>query len=169
MLEPSRPRLSAARASTFLLVVPRRILDETVGELRARSAGWRESACVWAGTRDGGVKQVIFHHHIGDDHAGPLSLELPESAKLDLYARLASGKQFVLALLHTHPEDWVGLSLIDRQNQISSRVGFWSIVLPHYARNEWDAAEIGFHVRADRGWVTLTVDEATQALTVMET
>jgi len=148
----TRPGIHPPSLPDTRLVVPRHVLERTVVELRARSAGWRESACVWTGTRDGHVTEVLFHHELGDDQATALSLELPEDAKFALYERLAARSESLLALLHTHPEDWVGLSWIDQRNQVSSRIGFWSIVLPYYAAKDWDEAEIGFHIRCDRGW-----------------
>jgi hypothetical protein len=162
MSEYSWPRLPTAKATISRRLVPRSIVEETVCELRSRSAGWRESAAIWAGHRDGTVNQVFFHHRLADDRGGPLSLELPEHAKFDLYRKLARANQVLLALLHTHPADWVGLSLIDQQNQLSSRVGFWSIVLPHYGRDDWDVRDIGFHVRAERGWIQLPPDDVEQ-------
>jgi hypothetical protein len=132
--------------------VPRHVLERTVSGLRARSAAWRESACVWTGARDGQVTDVHFHHELGDDQATALSLELPEDAKFALYEHLAARGESLLALLHTHPEEWVGLSRIDQRNQVSSRIGFWSIVLPYYAAKNWNQAEVGFHIRCDRGW-----------------
>lgn len=166
MPEYSRARLPAAKPVISRRLVPRSILDATVQELRSRSAGWRESAAIWTGNRDGTVHQVFFHHILADDRGGPLSLELPEHAKLDLYQRLAKKNQVLLALLHTHPEDWVGLSSVDQQNQLSSRVGFWSIVLPHYGRNDWNLREVGFHVRAERGWVQLSHDDVAQHFSI---
>jgi len=150
------------------LLVPRSIVETTVLELRSRSAGWRESAGIWTGNRDGTVVQVHFHHQLADDRGGPLSLELPESAKFDLYRTLASKDQVLLALLHTHPDAWVGLSAVDQRNQLSSRIGFWSIVLPHYGRNIWNKREIGFHMRGEYGWITLRPDEVEQCMSILE-
>ena len=167
MPEYTWPRLPAAKTAISRRLVPRSIVDVTVQELRSRSAGWRESAAIWAGNRNGAVTQVFFHHMLADDRGGPLSLELPEHAKLDLYQKLAKENQVLLALLHTHPADWVGLSLVDQQNQLSSRVGFWSIVLPHYGCNDWNARDIGFHVRAERGWIQLPPDDVEQHFSTM--
>jgi hypothetical protein len=138
--------------------VPSGVLARTIAGLRARSAGWRESACVWSGSREGCVKDVAFHHELGDDRATSLSLELPEAAKFALYKQLAARGESLLALLHTHPEEWVGLSWIDERNQLCSRIGFWSIVLPFYGMGEWHEAVVGFHMRCDRGWQQLHGD-----------
>jgi proteasome lid subunit RPN8/RPN11 len=112
------------------------------------------------------VTREIFHHEIADDRATALSLELPEKAKFALYQHLTLTKESILALLHTHPFDWVDLSPIDQANQISSRVGFWSIVLPHYARTPWSTRTAGFHILDHNGWVRLTEAEVVAAITV---
>ena len=51
------------------LTISPRLLAQTLMGLRMRSAGWRESACVWSGSRDGVVRDVTFHHELADDHA----------------------------------------------------------------------------------------------------
>jgi len=173
MLERSISRLSPAALPATRLVAPRAVLERTVLGLRNRSAGWRESACVWSGSRDevthiGRVARVTFHHDVADDRATALSLELSESAKFTLYQRLASSGETLLALLHTHPNDWVGLSEIDMRNQLGSRIGFWSIVLPHYAARDADPRVIGFHVRCQRGWQQLSDLEASERFHIVE-
>lgn len=164
-----RTRVPAARLPAPSLVIPASILQQTVEGLRARSDGRRESACVWTGCRDGRVTVVVFHHELADDRATALSLELPERAKFTLYERLGERGDVLLALLHTHPDDGVELSLVDQRNQLSSRIGFWSIVLPHYGIREWKAEEIGFHVRCNRGWRRLERVEVRDLLRVEET
>jgi proteasome lid subunit RPN8/RPN11 len=121
---------------------------------------------VWVGTAAGAVQRVTFHHEIADDRASALFLELPEAAKFGLYQQLAREKLRILALLHTHPEGWVDLSWIDQQNQISSRVGFLSIVLPFYGKHEWNYYENGFHVKCDRGWRRIYGQEAAEAVRI---
>jgi proteasome lid subunit RPN8/RPN11 len=159
-------RLPAAPTTASRLTVPWGVLHATVAGLRERSAGWRESACVWIGTAAGVVERVTFHHEIADDRATALSLELPESAKFALYQQLAREKRRILALLHTHPDSWVDLSWIDQQNQISSRIGFLSLVLPHYGARNWNYEEIGFHVKCDRGWRRICGAEAVAAVQI---
>ncbi len=156
MLNHTWKGIPAPPPETVRLTLPSQLISRTVLGLRARSAGRRESACVWTGARNGLVTDVIFHHELADDRATALSLELPEKAKFALYGRLAARGETILALLHTHPEDWVGLSPVDQRNQLGSKIGFWSIVLPYYAANNWRSEEIGFHVRQNRGWSQLT-------------
>jgi len=108
----------------------------------------------------------VFHHDLADDRATRFSLELPETAKFALYERLQGRGEALLALLHTHPDHHVGLSLVDQRNQLSSRVGFWSIVLPYYAVRDWRPEEIGFHVRCDLGWRRLNPTQVQERLHV---
>jgi proteasome lid subunit RPN8/RPN11 len=127
----------------------------TLARLAERSAGWRESAAIWAGTLDGNdaiASDVFFHHELCDDQAGPLFLEVTEQAKFDLYRTVAAKGKKLVGMVHTHPEDWVELSPVDEQNQLCSRIGFWSLVVPWYGRPPWDYGRMGVHVRADTGW-----------------
>jgi hypothetical protein len=145
-------------------MVPSDTFDRTMRELMTRSDGWRESAAVWAGRVRGEVDWVVerlfLHHELCDDRGGPLSLELTEAAKFDLYRVLARDGLRPVALIHTHPKAWVGLSPVDAGNQLSSRVGFWSIVVPWYARKPWRLERFGVHVRLVDGWRHLDVDAA---------
>jgi hypothetical protein len=130
--------------------------------LAERSAGWRESAAIWAGRlsgEDSVAEKVFFHDELCDDRAGPLFLELTEKAKFDLYQKLAARRNTLVALIHTHPEDWVGLSPVDETNQLCSRIGFWSLVVPWFGSRPWDLAAFGIHARADAGWYQYTGPE----------
>jgi proteasome lid subunit RPN8/RPN11 len=130
--------------------------------LRARSANWRESAAIWAGTiteRGWHAQDVYFHHDLGDNRSGPLFLDLNEQSKYILYDTLRQRGLCLVALIHTHPAEWVDLSAIDEQNQISSRIGFWSLVVPHYGRKPWNLKMMGVHERAETGWHRLSAKE----------
>lgn len=145
------------------LVVRENLWRHVLGELQSRSAGWRESAGILVGKSfpDGTRKalDVVFHHDIADDHATALSLELPEAAKFRMYEELSRRQLTLVSLIHTHPEEWVGLSEVDKSNRISSTVGFWSIVVPNYGEKPWDLDQIGFHVLEPVGWRELTIEE----------
>jgi proteasome lid subunit RPN8/RPN11 len=136
------------------LRVPSDLFRETMAELRNRSSGWRESAAIWAGTVSEGqwtAKVARFHHRLCDDSGAPLFLELTEAAKFSLYSELETMGLRLVALIHTHPKDWVGLSAVDQANQICSRRGFWSIVAPRYGQEPWDTARFGVHSRIEDG------------------
>lgn len=147
------------------LIVPRDLFEFTLERLAERSGGWRESAAIWAGRLcgdDAEASDVFFHHELCDDRAGPLSLELSEQAKFELYKNLAIQKKTLVALIHTHPEDWVELSPVDERNQICSRIGFWSLVVPWYGRSSWELETFGVHARADVGWYQYTKTQIPQ-------
>lgn len=145
------------------LIVPEKLWLCVLGELRKRSAGWRESAGILVGKRqpDGTriASEVVFHHDLADDRATALSLELPEAAKFKLYEDLSKRTLSLVSLIHTHPEDWVGLSEVDKSNRISSTVGFWSIVVPNYGNKPWELDGVGFHVLESPGWRQLAINE----------
>ena len=159
---PSGPGLRAPGGSGHQLIITQQLFDKTMHTLRERSAGSRESAAVWAGaiTDECWEAQfVFFHHDLGNDYAGPLSLELGEAAKYRLYDTLHREQLRLIALIHTHPRKWVGLSEVYAENQLSSRIGFWSIVVPWYARRTWAMTSMGVHERTERSWHRLTKKE----------
>jgi proteasome lid subunit RPN8/RPN11 len=131
--------------------------------LEERSEGRRESAAIWSGRVSGDLAEatrVDFHHELCDDRATALSLELSEAAKFRLYQTLAELRLQMVALVHTHPSDWVDLSPIDRENQVCSRVGFWSLVVPHYGRPPWRLVDMGVHRRTECGWSRMSRTQA---------
>jgi hypothetical protein len=137
--------------------------------MRMQSAGWRESGALWIGSLDGEcahVADVVFYHDLGDDKGKPLSLELSEDAKLSLYGNLAERGVKLLAMLHTHPEGWVGLSSIDQANQLCSRIGFWSLVLPWYGAGSWSLKRTGVHVRTNDGWYQFSSAQAKERILI---
>lgn len=112
------------------------------------------------------AQDVYYHHELCDDLAGPLFLELSEAAKFRLYADLASRGLRLIAVLHTHPYDWVDLSEVDQQNQLCSRLGFWSIVIPRYAKKPWMVTRFGVHVRIENGWERLKKAEVSRRILI---
>lgn len=135
----------------------------TVNGLRDRSAGVRESGAIWVGdlTEQSAIaKEVLFFHQLCDDRGEALSLELSEEAKFELYRDLSERGLKLVGMIHTHPKDWVELSYIDKKNQLCSRIGFWSVVLPWYGARPWNFAEVGIHIRANGGWYQFSPSEA---------
>lgn len=108
---------------------------------------------------DATVTDLYLHHELCDDRGRALSLELTEEAKFGLYHTLAAKELKLIALIHTHPEDWVGLSPIDERNQICSRVGFYSLVVPWYGRKPWHLTSLGVHIRGNAGWLEIPANQ----------
>lgn len=153
------------------LSVPTKLFHATLKALQVRSGGKCESAAIWAGIVHGNMwnaEQVFYHHELCNDRATALSLELTEKAKFFLYTHLAEQNLRLVALLHTHPGKWVGLSQIDAKNQISSRLGFWSIVVPRYGRKPWSLRSMGFHIRIENGWRRLRAKEIAERVNIRD-
>lgn len=162
-LASARKRIQPPASVDTTLVIPTKLFHETLTELRRRSDGRRESAAVLCGRVSGlrwSAEIVRFHHHLCVDRGRPLSINLTEAAKYRLYDELNRIGLRMVAAIHTHPEDWVDLSWIDERNQLCSRLGFWSIVIPWYGRQPWHLSEMGIHIRSADGWARLTEDQA---------
>ena len=162
-------RLLPAEVAFERLFMDRTILDRTVCELQGRSCGWRESGAIWAGAVDGPnsiVQDVFFMHDLCDDQGGAHSLELSEDAKFWLYRELSRRGQKLLGMIHTHPEDWVGLSRVDRANQLCSRIGFWPLVVPFYAQRPWELTTVGVHIRVDPGWYQFSDQDVKERIVI---
>jgi hypothetical protein len=156
-------RLPPAEVQRDRIRIGRQILGRTVSGLRDRSSGRRESGAIWSGDlyeADSEVRDVLFFHDLCDDRGRSLSLELSEEAKFALYEELARRGQKLIGMVHTHPEGWVGLSGIDEANQLCSRIGFWSLVLPYYAMRPWAVTATGVHIRVDKGWHQFSKEES---------
>lgn len=152
------------------LLISASLFEHTLGGLELRSDRRRESAAVWAGKVDASTdyvaERVYFHHELCDDHGAALSLELTEEAKFYLYQKLSNEGLRLIALLHTHPDKWVDLSAVDQSNQLCSRVGFWSIVVPQYGKPPWMPALMGVHVRRNQGWHRLDPGEVARRFVI---
>jgi proteasome lid subunit RPN8/RPN11 len=170
-IEFTNARLPPPASLDTRLSIPKQIWESTLTELRERSAGWRESAAIFCGRvihSEWTVETVRFHHHLCDDRGRPLSIRLTESAKYELYRELNRLGLRLIAGIHTHPEDWVDLSWIDQQNQLCSRRGFWSIVVPWYAEQSWEVVAMGAHIRTLEGWCRLTTEQVQRHVRIME-
>lgn len=156
-------RTHGASQMSSSLIVPISLWHDILSELQRRSAGCRESAGILVGRASpDGVRtatDVVFHHQIANDRATALSLELPEAAKFRLYQTMAKRQLTLVSLIHTHPAGWVDLSEVDQSNRLSSTVGFWSIVVPHYGRPPWNLDTMGFHILEHVGWRALSRSE----------
>jgi hypothetical protein len=151
------------------LYISRELLDKTLHGLCKRGGGWRESGAIWIGDLDDStstVRNAVFFHDLCDDKARSLSLELSEEAKFALYKELANRGQKLVGMIHTHPENWVDLSGIDKANQLCSRIGFWSLVLPYYGDRRWAIQTTGVHIRVDCGWHWFSKKESLKRIIV---
>jgi len=169
--ESADTRLRAPTSLDTQLIIPGQLWESTLTELRERSASWRESAAIFCGRVIGiewVVKEVRFHHYLCEDRGRPRSIRLTEAAKYQLYEELCRLGLRLIAGIHTHPEDWVDLSWIDQQNQLCSRRGFWSIVVPWYGERTWKIDQMGIHIRMSEGWGRLTTEQVHRHVRIAE-
>ena len=130
------------------LVVPHDIWLETWTGLRKRGAGRREAACIWGGYRTDAqetVEAVLFFDDFGPTIAGALSHRTPRDVTTAAFSRLRESGFVIVADVHSHPDEWVGLSPVDRAHPIEYRVGLRAVVLPHYAIGEPSIRGVGLH------------------------
>jgi hypothetical protein len=130
------------------IIVSADIWNITTDGLRNRSKTGIESTCVWAGERaqsECTVTKVYFLDDLLGVKRGARSYRVPRCVIVNLFEALHANKLKIIADLHTHPEDWVGLSMPDKEHPIEFRSGFISIVFPNYGRPCISLTEIGFH------------------------
>lgn len=158
--------------SARCLFVPRRLWSATWEGLRVRGGGRRESACVWAGTREAGVehaREVIFLDDLPGTVGRRLQHRTSRAAVAALLQRARDLGLVIVADVHTHPSDWVELSEVDQAHPIEYRVGLVALVLPDFAVGVADIGVVGVHEYAGDGlWCTFEGEEVRQRLCVTE-
>lgn len=150
---------SDARGSRTIHVA-RTIWEETWDGLRRRGGGENESAAVWGGRRSDDAEHVKAVYFL-DDYAGGERCagyhRVPVSALTEFFATLHEQRQVIIADIHTHPGDWVGLSALDEENPIEYRVGLPAIVVPRFGLPRPSLSLCGVHIYKGNGrWQTLT-------------
>jgi hypothetical protein len=141
------------------VAVPSCIWNDTWIGLRLRGQGRKESAAVWAGCRHNNDERVEAVYFL-DDYAGGEQCRgyhrVDVEALTEFFVTLQRQKQVIIADIHTHPTDWVGLSPLDESNPIEFRVGLPAIVLPSFAEPEPSWSISGVHIYRGNGrWRTL--------------
>jgi len=150
--------------STRHLTVSGSLWRSTWQGLHTRGGGERESACVWAGTRDRDVETaetIIFL----DDLPGTIGRRLQHRTSREAVAALLRLTRelglVIVADIHTHPADWVDLSVVDQAHPIEYRIGLLALVLPDFASGPPELARAGVHeYLGDGRWNTLTGADA---------
>lgn len=130
------------------LYAPHALWAATWAGLRRRGDERRESACVWLGTRDRAEEracEVVFL----DDLPGTVARRLHHRTSLAAVAALMQRARalglVIVADIHTHPGEWVGLSELDQAHPIEYRVGLVALVLPRFASGPPELQLTGVH------------------------
>lgn len=141
------------------LVVSGSLWRSTWEGLHARGDGERETACVWAGTRDRDVETaetIIFLDDLPGTIGRRLQHRTSREAVAALFARTRELGLVIVADIHTHPADWVDLSLVDQAHPIEYRIGLLAMVLPDFADGAPELTRTGVHeYLGDGRWKTL--------------
>jgi proteasome lid subunit RPN8/RPN11 len=139
-----------------------RLWRDTWYGLQRRSAGERETACVWLGIRAGDAedaREIVFL----DDLPGTIGRRLQHrtsrvAVNMMLERARALGMEIV-GDIHTHPSTWVDLSEVDRAHPIEYRVDLLALVLPSFAAGAPDVTVSGVHSYAGDGeWTSFEGD-----------
>lgn len=129
---------------------------ETWRLLKEMGDGRFESACVWGGVNEGGRLRAKKIYPIGPEHGvrrGSLFHRMTLDGASRLFADLRADGLRIVADVHTHPAEWVGLSDVDREHPIEFRRGLICLVLPGYAVGNPSVELTGVHVyRGDGQW-----------------
>ncbi len=146
------------------LFVPLELWQRTWLGLRARGDGQREAACVWAGEssdREERVSEVIFLDDLPGVESFALQHRTTRTATAVLFEQLREKRLSIVADLHTHPEEWVDLSWVDKAHPIEYRPGLTALVLPGYATGAPSLDETGVHIYLGDGqWRRLRESQA---------
>lgn len=133
---------------TRVLHVSEALWSATWEGLRARSAGVRESACVWLGTRSNEIEQaveIVFMDDLPGVIALPRYHRTSREAVLAMLQHARARGLKIVCDIHTHPRTWVDLSEIDQEHPIEYRVGLIALVLPDYGQGAVAIDRVGIH------------------------
>jgi hypothetical protein len=143
-------------APPVTLILSSGLLEFTQRQLRSLSAGTREALVVWVGRAHNGgalVTQVITPETCAHyDH-----LTVPSGTRAELATYLRRENLLLFADLHTHPTA-AFLSHADRARPLSTRPGFYAIVVPDFAVGP---AGLGWRCYESTGtdWEEVTCDD----------
>lgn len=152
------------------LIVPEPLWLETWSGLASRGGGQREAACIWAGHRDDQsetVEQIVFLDDFDETVAHGLYHRTPRSVTAELFRLLRERELVIVGDVHSHPDEWVGLSPVDSAHPIEYRVGLRALVLPHYSIGEPSTETVGVHeYLGDKRWHQLSISEVRRVLRI---
>jgi hypothetical protein len=140
-----------------MISASRALIDRTVEQLRACSAGSRECVAYWVAELDAPSAAVDLVHPIHRSTA--LGYEVDDRWLTRFMFELADRRRSAIAQLHTHPGPFVDHSPTDDEFVLVPTPGFVSIVLPYHAQR--DVQGWGVHVLERSGRWHLDPDAVT--------
>jgi proteasome lid subunit RPN8/RPN11 len=156
----------ARRGPNALLRIRRRPWRAMLTELKKRGRGHRESGAFLLGDRGGDgrtVTRVVFLDDLDPNClTGGISLEGFAYSKL--WDICDAEEKVVIGDVHTHPGGEVRQSSIDAANPMLAMEGHIALIVPNFASDLVDAAEVGVHRYDGVGWRTWRGVDAAQRL-----
>lgn len=148
-------------------VIPSKILQDSVNELRRGSAGRREWVILWQGKIIDETTAAITKLHVPLQDTGPLHFNISLDERLRLLDVVSSDNEFILIQLHTHPREAFH-SQVDDRLAITKHIGAISIVIANFAAS-WQGifleCSVNRHLGAGK-WQELHGIEVTKLLEV---
>jgi len=114
-----------------LVIVPTRVIQETLADLQAAGRRESERVVLWLGRRNNGQIN-IESLWVPEQQAGYDFFDIPPQAMEALFAELRNRRLMVAAQVHTHPRRAFH-SLADDKWAIVRHTGALSLVLPTFA------------------------------------
>jgi hypothetical protein len=154
------------------LTIAADLFREILAELARRGAGRRESGAFLladrghpAGDLPQPVTAVAYYDDLDPDClTGNITFHARGYAALN--ARCRRDGLRVVADVHTHPGQRVEQSRIEAAHPMVALDGHVALIVPRYAADVLDVAELGVHVRVGRRWNSFYGQQATEILQV---
>jgi len=145
------------------LIFPPQIWRELLNDLRRRGHGERESGAFLLGCQENDVRHVgswICYEDLDSNAHQYDYIRLDTSAFPSLWAACAERSMQVVADVHTHPYG-PRQSESDRENPMIAIAGHIALIVPRYATEDVQPADLSFNVYQGGGhWESLFRDEA---------
>lgn len=119
----------------MLVFVPQPVIDKTVTHLRSFRKGRRrhEGIVYWAGL-DWGETAMVTTCIVPKAETSPGSYQTSVQGNAQVIAWINAHHLRLLGQVHSHPGDMVRHSIGDNEGAFMPVEGYWSIVVPRYAR-----------------------------------
>lgn len=115
------------------LIISKHDWVNLIQELACRGEGRKESGAFLLGKPGGNLIEFIVYFDDLDPNCLTGMIEFSASGFVKLWDYCSSNQLTVLADVHTHPYNWTGQSLIDKQNPMIPVQGHIAIIIPHYS------------------------------------
>lgn len=152
----------ASDPQTPCIRLPLLLWRQTLGQLRRRGAGERESGAFLLGRQQGAPKITKFlcYDELDPDAYQHGAIAFHAAGYAALWAYCKAKKLQVLADVHTHPSGNVLQSFIDQKNPMIPVTGHTAMIVPNYGRaSSWSLMGVGvYEYRGDFKWRECSLD-----------